>query len=76
MFVPRGIIEGHIEIIEQLRACKMIASSSKLVSRLDIHQKENRKVLHRPQRKTVVPIVVVLRIHTATVEVQVPCVAG
>ena len=76
VFVPRGIIEGYIEVVEQLRACKMIASSSKLVSRLDIHQKKNRKVLHRPQGETVVPIVVVLRIDSATVEVQVPCVAG
>ena len=33
-------------------------------------------MLHRPQSKTVVPIVVVLRIDSATVEVQVPCVAG
>ena len=49
----------------------MIASSSKLVSRLDIHQKKNRKVLHRPQSKTVVPIVVVLRVDSTTVEVQV-----
>ena len=33
-------------------------------------------MLHRPDRKTVVPIVVVLRIDSATVEVQVPSVAG
>ena len=33
-------------------------------------------MLHRPDRKTVVPIVVVLRIDAATVEVHVPSVAG
>ena len=33
-------------------------------------------MLHRPQSETVVPIVVVLRIDTATVEVQVPSVTG
>ena len=33
-------------------------------------------MLHRPDRKTVVPIVVVLRIHSTTVEVQVPSVAS
>ena len=76
VFVAGSIVEGHIEVVEQLRACEMIASSSKMVDRLDIHQKKNRKVLHRPQGKTVVPIVVVLRIDSATVEVQVPCVAG
>lgn len=32
--------------------------------------------LHRPDRKTVVPIVVVLRVHSTTVEVQAPSVAG
>ena len=76
MFVAGSIVEGYIKVVEQLRACEIIASVSKLVGRLDIHQKKNRKVLHRPQGKTVVPIVVVLRIDSATVEVQVPCVAG
>ena len=33
-------------------------------------------MLHRPDSETVVPIVVVLRIDTATVEVQVPSVTG
>ena len=33
-------------------------------------------MLHRPDRETVVPIVVVLRIDSATVEVQVPSVTG
>ena len=33
-------------------------------------------MLHRPDSETVVPIVVVLRIDSATVEVQVPSVAG
>ena len=37
-----GIVEGDIEVVEQLRACKMIASSSKLVRRLD-HQNEIEK---------------------------------
>ena len=43
MFVPCGIVECYIEVVEQLRACKMIASSSKLVGRLDIHQKKIEK---------------------------------
>ena len=42
MLVAGSIVEGYIEVVEQLRACEMIASSSKLVSRLDIHQKKNR----------------------------------
>ena len=33
-------------------------------------------MLHRPDGEAVVPIVVVLRIHSITVEVQVPSVAG
>ena len=33
-------------------------------------------MLHRPDCKTVVPIVVVLRVDSSTVEVQVPSVAG
>lgn len=33
-------------------------------------------MLHRPDRETVVPIVVVLRVYPSTVEVQVPSVAG
>ena len=75
MLVAGCIVEGHIEVVKQLRACKMIASSSKLVSRLE-HSEENRKVLHRPQGEPVVPIVVVLRIDSSTVEVQVPCVTA
>ena len=34
--------------------------------------REKSKLLHRPDRETVVPIVVVLRIDSSTVEVQVP----
>ena len=33
-------------------------------------------MLHRPDRKTVVPIVVVLRIDSSRIEVQVPSVTG
>ena len=33
-------------------------------------------MLHRPDSETVVPIVVVLRVDSTTVEVQVPSVAG
>ena len=33
-------------------------------------------MLHRPDGEAVVPIVVVLRVHSTTVEVQVPSVAG
>ena len=39
VLMPCRIVEGHIEVVEQLRACKMIASSSKLVSRLE-HSEE------------------------------------
>ena len=35
VFVAGSIVEGHIEVVEQLRACKMIASSSKLVRHLE-----------------------------------------
>ena len=35
MLVAGSIVEGFIEVVEQLRACKMIASSSKLVRRLE-----------------------------------------
>ena len=31
VFVAGSIVEGYIEAVEQLRSCKMIASSSKLV---------------------------------------------
>ena len=43
VFMSCSIVERHIEVVEQLRACKMIASSSKLDSRLDIHQKKIEK---------------------------------